>query len=123
MPTLDAILREPRYAPLQRHLATLSTAERVTLGAALLGDGLVALATRTAARPTSSRNSDAPMSDDGQDLDDYVSVPLFLTRTGLNKSLVYRLLRTDKLDGFMLDGTRKWVIHKHAHHALREKQP
>jgi hypothetical protein len=59
------------------------------------------------------------MADDEHDIDDYVSVPYFLQRTGLNKHLIYRLLRTGKLDGFMLDGTRKWVIHKHAHHALR----
>lgn len=58
------------------------------------------------------------MSDDA-DIDDYVSVSLFLQRTGLKRTLVYDLLRKGKLDGFILDGTTKWVIHKHAHHALR----
>lgn len=60
--------------------------------------------------------------DDTTDLDDYVAVPLFLARTGLKKSFVYDLLNRGLLDGFVMTGTTKWLIHKHAHHALRPKR-
>lgn len=60
--------------------------------------------------------------DTDSDIDEYVSVSYFCQRTGLNKHLIYKLLRRGSLDGFQLDGTTKWVIHKHAHHALRPKQ-
>jgi hypothetical protein len=63
------------------------------------------------------------MSDEPSALSDYVAVPKFLADTGMKKSLIYDLLRRGgALDGFQLDGTRKWVIHRNALEVMRRQR-
>lgn len=59
---------------------------------------------------------------DGSGFSEYVAVPKFLADTGMKKSLIYDLLRRGVLDGFQLDGTTKWVIHRNALAKMREHQ-
>jgi hypothetical protein len=62
------------------------------------------------------------MSDEPSALSDYVAVPKFLADTGMKKSLIYDLLRRGVLDGFQLDGTTKWVIHRNALEVMRRQR-